>query len=124
MVYVIGVCGASCSGKTHTVKSIVNALDNKPVVISQDNYYFSGNEDTNYDVPESIDFDLLISHIKDLINGKSIESPIYDFKTHSRIEKRKTVNPNKIIILEGILIFTQKELLDLINLKVYISIML
>ena len=119
--YVIGVCGASCSGKTRTVNSIVNSLKIKPVVISQDSYYFSGNKDTNYDVPESIDFILLISHIKELLSGKSVESPIYDFSTHSRLKQTKTINPCKIIILEGILIFTQKELLDLINLKVYIS---
>ena len=119
--YIIGVCGASCSGKTRTVNSIVNSLKEKTVVISQDSYYFTGNENTNCDIPESIDFKLLISHIKDLLNGKCIDSPIYDFSTHSRLKETKKIIPTKIIILEGILIFTQKDLLDLINLKVFIS---
>ena len=119
--YVIGVCGPSCSGKTKTVKSIVESLKEKPVVISQDNYYFTGDNETNYDIPKAIDFSLLISHIKTLINGKSIQSPIYDFSTHSRLQETIEIKQSKIIIIEGILIFTQKELLDLINLKVYIS---
>ena len=120
MSYVIGVCGASCSGKTRTVKEIVRVTENS-IVISQDSYYFSGNENTNYDIPESIDFPLLISHIKDLLNGKSIQCPIYDFTTHSRLEKKIEMKPCKIIIVEGILIFSQKELIELINLKVFIS---
>jgi len=119
--YIIGVCGASCSGKTRTVNSILKSLKENAVVISQDSYYFSGNSNTNYDIPQSIDFDLLISHVKELLQGRSINSPIYDFSTHSRLKQSKKINPCKIIILEGILIFTQKELLDLINLKVFIS---
>ena len=119
--YIIGVCGSSCSGKTRTVDAIVNSLKDKTVVISQDSYYFTGDKNTNYDIPKSIDFKLLISHIKSLLKGESIESPIYDFSTHSRLKETKIIKPSKIIIIEGILIFTQKELLDLINLKVYIS---
>ena len=121
MSYVIGVCGPSCSGKTKTVKSIIDSLKEKSIVISQDNYYFTGDDNTNYDIPTAIDFSLLISHIKDLINGKCIQSPIYDFSTHSRLKETIEIKPSQIVIIEGILIFTQKELLNLINLKVYIS---
>lgn len=122
MRHVIGINGSTCCGKSLCVNAIKNALpENSVAVISQDSYYFSGNEETNYDVPEAIDFKLLISHIKDLINGKDVECPVYDFSTHSRLEKTVTVKSCKIIIVEGILIFTQKELLDLFNLKVYIS---
>jgi uridine kinase len=120
-MFVIGVCGPSCSGKTRTVKAIQESLSEQTTVISQDNYYFSGNENTNYDVPESIDFNLLISQLKDLIQGKTIRSPTYDFTTHSRRKEKIQISPKKVIILEGILIFTQKRLLDLIDLKVYIS---
>lgn len=121
-VHVIGVCGSTCSGKSKCVNAIKNSLPEESVtVVSQDNYYFSGNEETNYDVPEAIDFQLLIEHIKDLASGKSIECPIYDFATHSRLKETKIIKSCKIIIVEGILIFTQKELLDLFDLKIYIS---
>ena len=122
MVHVLALTGASCSGKSLCVSSIKNALPEESVtVLSQDSYYFSGNEETNYDVPEAIDFQLLIQHVKDLIAGKSIERPIYDFATHSRRKETTTVKSSKIIIVEGILIFTQKELLSLFDLKIYIS---
>ena len=122
MVHVLGIVGSSCAGKSVCVNTIKNSLPEESVtVISQDHYYFSGNEETNYDVPEAIDFDLLIKHVKDLIQGKTIECPIYDFATHSRRKETTTVKSSKIIIVEGILIFTQKELLSLFDLKIYIS---
>ena len=121
-VHVISITGSTCSGKSKCVNAIKNALSEESVtILSQDNYYFSGNEETNYDIPESIDFQLLISHIKDLIAGKSIQCPIYDFATRSRLKETTTVKSSKIIIVEGILIFTQKELLSLFDLKIYIS---
>ena len=122
MVHVISICGMSCSGKSKCVNAIKNSLPQESVtILSQDSYYFSGNEETNYDVPEAIDFQLLIKHVKDLVEGKSIQCPIYDFATHSRLEQTISVKSSKIIIVEGILIFTQKELLDLFDLKIYIS---
>ena len=122
MVHVFGLVGQSCAGKSVCVNTIKNSLPPENVtVLSQDSYYFSGNDETNYDVPEAIDFDLLIQHVKDLIAGKSIECPIYDFATHSRRKETTIVKSSKIIIVEGILIFTQKELLSLFDLKIYIS---
>jgi uridine kinase len=119
---IIGIGGASGSGKTKAVNAIANEFSPECcTIMSQDYYYFSGNVETNYDVPEAIDFILLVSHIKDLLNGKSIQRPIYDFSTHSRLKETVEIKPCKIIIVEGILIFTQKELLDLFDLKVYIS---
>lgn len=120
-VYVIGVCGPSCSGKTKTVDEIVSSLPSDVTILSQDSYYLTGSEDTNYDVPEAIDFDLMADHLKQLIEGKGVKAPIYDFSTHSRVLETDLKLPSKIVILEGILIFTQKELRDLIDLKVYIS---
>ena len=122
MVHVLSICGASCSGKTFCLNTIKNALPAENVtVLSQDHYYFSGNEETNYDVPEAIDFQLLIKHVKELIAGNSIQCPIYDFATHSRLKQTIEIKSSKIIIVEGILIFTQKELLSLFDLKIYIS---
>jgi uridine kinase len=121
MVFVIGICGASCSGKTTVSKEIIKRYNRDDmIVLSQDNYYFSGNDNTNYDVPSAIDFEKLTSDLKDLISGKAIEMPQYDFKTHKRKEETVIVEPKKNIIVEGILIFSKKELRDLMNLKVFI----
>lgn len=85
MAYVIGICGASCSGKTTVSKEIMKRYKNDDIlIISQDNYYFGGDHKTNYDIPSAVDFQKLISDIKDLIAGKDIEMTLYDFKTHSR----------------------------------------
>lgn len=128
-MYVIGVCGQSCSGKTKAVQSIIESLGSSSeeeisvnaTVISQDSYYFPGHDETNFDVPESLDFNLMIAHIKMLINGEEVEAPIYDFTTHTRLQKTKRLIPAKVLLIEGILIFTQKELRDLMHLKVFIS---
>jgi uridine kinase len=120
-MYVIGVCGQSCSGKTKAVNSIRESLSTFATVISQDSYYFPGHAETNFDVPQSIDFDLMISHIKMLIAGIEVEAPIYDFTTHCRSSTTKKLLPAKVLLVEGILIFTQKELRDLMDLKVFIS---
>lgn len=119
--YVIGICGASCSGKSKAAFKISEAFDEDVTIMSQDSYYFGGGTDKNYDVPDAIDFSRFIDDLKNLMSGNEIQAPIYDFSTHSRSKKTKTIKPSKIIILEGILIFTQKELRDLMSLKVFIS---
>jgi uridine kinase len=127
--YIIGICGASGSGKSFIAKLIVktiktlfyNSCCTDIVVISQDSYYKGGNMDTNYDIPEAIDFDLLIKHLVQLTNGESIECPMYDFTTHSRKKETKMIHAGKIIIIEGILIFTQDKLRDLFNMKIFIE---
>jgi uridine kinase len=121
MVYIIGICGASCSGKTTVSKEIMKRYKNDDILmISQDNYYFGGSEDTNYDIPSAIDFVKLIQDVSELAQGKSIEMPQYDFKTHQRMKETICVKPKKYILVEGILIFSRKELRDLFDLKVYI----
>jgi uridine kinase len=121
MVYIIGICGASCSGKTTVSKEIMKRYHSDDILmISQDNYYFGGGEDTNYDIPSAIDFDKLISDVKDLSEGKEIDMPKYDFKTHQRVKDTIKIQPKKYILVEGILIFYQKELRELFDLKVYI----
>ncbi|XWV25194.1 mg417 protein [Tupanvirus deep ocean] len=126
--YIIGICGASGSGKSFIAKVISETIRKmfpktcaEIVIISQDSYYKGGDAETNYDVPAAIDFDLLVSHLQKLIYGESIECPIYDFSTHSRKKETNTINPCKIIIVEGILIFTQEELRDLFNMKIFID---
>lgn len=126
--YVIGVCGGSCSGKTTVcekiLEQIVNVLgnmDNLMCIESQDNYYKTGNDDTNYDIPSAVDFDLLADHIEQLIAGNKIKSPLYDYATHSRKQETREIGPAKIIIVEGILIFCNERIRNLCNLRVFVE---
>lgn len=127
-IYVVAVCGESCSGKTTVCRKIIERIakinfsgQNLVAVVSQDSYYKGGNSQTNYDVPDSINFTEMIRDVKKLKNGEVIEAPIYEFATHSRQKETKRIGPAKIIIIEGILILTQKELCDICDLKIYVS---
>ncbi len=125
---IIGIAGGTGSGKTTVVNQIINELPTAEVtVISQDSYYSKNDNLTyeerckiNFDHPRAIDFDLLIEHLKDLKSGKSIEQPIYSFKTHNRSEETIVTLPRKVVIVEGILIFTSKEIRDLIDIKIFV----
>ncbi len=95
----IGIAGGSGSGKTFVANFIKESFENfgvKASVISQDSYYKGGTSDTNYDVPEAIDFDLLVEHIIKLQNGCEIDMPQYDFKTHSRKKETIKTSPDKL----------------------------
>ncbi len=125
----IGICGGSGSGKTTVTKSLVNLVGKENVsIIEQDSYYkdqshlgFEDRVKTNYDHPLAFDNELLISQIKDLKKGKSVEKPIYDFSEHNRKEETVLVEPKEVIILEGILIFNEEELMDLMDIKVFVD---
>lgn len=125
---VIGIAGGTGSGKTTVVHQIMNQLPSTEVgVISQDSYYketsnLSYEERTkiNFDHPLAIDFELLIAHLKDLKAGKIIEQPIYSFITHNRTEDTISIHPRKVVIVEGILIFTNPEIRDLFDIKVFV----
>ncbi len=125
---VIGIAGGTGSGKTTVVNKILQQLNAEGVnVLSQDNYYHDNQhlslterEALNYDHPKSIDFDLLIEHVRKLKRGESIEQPIYSFVTHSRTGDFVTVEPKNVLIVEGILVLTNKELLREFNLKVFV----
>lgn len=125
---IIGIAGGTGSGKTTVVKKIINKLDTKDItIISQDSYYHKTNGlsyeercKINFDHPRAIDFELLIEHVKTLRKGKAIEQPIYSFVSHNRSEDTIKTHPRKVIIIEGILIFTNKELRDLIDIKFFV----
>lgn len=125
---VIGIAGGTGSGKTTVVNKILQGLNAEGVnVLSQDNYYFdnqhlslSEREGLNYDHPKSIDFELLREHVKTLKIGQSIEQPIYSFVTHSRTGDHVLVEPKNVLIVEGILVLTDKELLKEYDLKVFV----
>jgi len=125
---VIGIAGGTGSGKTTVVNKILQQLNVEGVnVLSQDNYYhdnqhltLSEREVLNYDHPKSIDFELLIKHVKSLKNGVGIEQPIYSFVTHSRSGDYVSIEPKSVLIVEGILVLTNQELLKEYDLKVFV----
>ena len=125
---IIGIAGGTGSGKTTAVNQILNEIAADEVcVISQDSYYHATDELTydqrtkiNFDHPSSIDFDLLVKHLKQLKKGKIIEQPIYSFVSHNRIKDTLKTHPRKVIIVEGILIFNNKELRDLFDIKIFV----
>lgn len=125
---VIGIAGGTGSGKTTVVSQIIDELPKDEVtVISQDSYYnrtdhltFEERCNINFDHPNAIDFDLLINSLKKLKKGQTIEQPIYSFEAHNRIDKTITTSPRKVIIVEGILIFTNRNLRDLLDIKIFV----
>ena len=126
-VRVIGICGGSGSGKTTIVRKI-SELVSDFVFIPQDNYYksaeFISNSNItafNFDHPDAFDNDLIIEQLKTLKNGKSIEMPTYDFVHHRRTQETIHVSPKKVVLFEGIMIFTNKAVRDLIDLKIFVD---
>lgn len=125
---VIGIAGGTGSGKTTVVNKILQQLNVEGVnVLSQDNYYHDNpsltlaeREALNYDHPKSIDFELLTQHVKALKKNQPIEQPVYSFVTHSRTGDHVLVEPKNVLIVEGILVLTNKELLREYDLKVFV----
>ena len=125
---VLGIAGGTGSGKTTVVNQIINELpDNDVTLISQDSYYnktdsltYEERCEINFDHPNAIDFDLLIDHIKELKSGNSIHQPVYSFELHNRSVETVLTFPKKVLIVEGILIYTNKEVRDLIDIKVFV----
>jgi len=125
---IIGIAGGTGSGKTTVVEQIIAELPKDEVcVISQDSYYtdtshlsYDDRVKINFDHPNSIDFDLMVSHLKELRNGRSFEQPTYSFIDHNRTNKTITTFPKKVIILEGILILTNSEIREMLDINVYV----
>ena len=127
-VIVIGIAGGTGCGKSTMIEKIRNEFIEQITILSHDFYYkehsslnYEERSKLNYDHPNSFDTDLMIQHIRQLKKGKSIYRPVYDFTIHNRTEETVLVQPSKVIIVEGILIFENKELLDLLDIKVFID---
>lgn len=126
---IIGIAGGTGSGKTTFVNQIVKDLPTGEVcVISQDSYYkatdnltYEERKQINFDHPAAIDFGLIVQQLEILKSGKKIEQPLYSFVTHNRIKDTLEKKPSRIVIIEGILIFNNKALRDLIDIKIFIN---
>ena len=128
-MFVIGIAGGTGSGKTTFTDTIVNEFRDDVAVIHHDNYYsvldhltYEERCKVNYDHPDSFDTGLMIEHIKKLRAGETVEEPVYDFTVHNR-DKSKTITlePKKILIIDGILVLENKELCDLMDMKIFVD---
>lgn len=126
---IIGVAGGSGSGKTTIAKKLLETFEAQDaVLVEQDAYYkelhiksIDERAKMNFDHPDAIEFELLRKHLLDLVEGKAIERPIYDFSTHMRKEEKVNIKPSKIIIVEGILIFAVPEIRELFDIKIFVD---
>lgn len=125
---ILGIAGGTGCGKTTVVNQIIKELPEDEIgIISQDSYYkandhlsFEERELINFDHPRSIDFELLTQHLKELKEGKSINQPVYSFVHHNRTGDVIHTHPRKVMIVEGILIFTNPELRDMFDIKIFV----
>ena len=124
----IGVAGGSGSGKTTVVRRIVESLDRQVTVLEHDRYYRDRNDlrleeraALNYDHPDSLETDLLVSHVEALRRGEAIEAPIYDFSRHARESSTERLTARRALIVEGILIYTDAALRRLMDVKVFVD---
>lgn len=126
---IIGIAGGTGSGKTTVVNKIVEKFSKDEVaVLSHDSYYYDNSHLSleerrmkNFDHPESIEFDLMIDHVKKLKNGEPIQEPVYSFISCTRLEEVREVKPRHVLIIEGILCLSNKALRDLMDIKVFVD---
>jgi uridine kinase len=125
----IGIAGASGSGKTLVANTVIEKLGSDKVVLIQEDSYYKDLSDIpldersglNFDHPDAFDHELLAEHLELLLQGKTIAHPIYDYKTHSRLKETRTVGPHSIIVLEGILVLSEPRLRELMDIRVFID---
>ena len=126
---IIGICGGTGSGKTTVANRILESVSKDEVIfLQQDSYYRNLDQlpldyrrIANFDHPDAIDNKLLVEHLRALKRGEEVELPVYDFRTHTRLPQTLHTEPRPIIIIEGILIFAEKHLLDEMDIKVYVD---
>lgn len=125
----IGIAGGTGSGKTTLANKLVDSFGNDEVsILRHDNYYKSHDEmcyeercKLNYDHPDAFDTELLCEHIRMLKDGRAIDMPVYDYSVHNRSDKTIRVNPAPVIVLEGILIFAEQSLCELMDIRVFVD---
>ena len=127
-ILVIGIAGGTGSGKTTLMNNLIKQFENDVTILSHDNYYKRHDElsyeehcQLNYDEPAALETDLMAAHLDRLRQGQTIECPVYDFADHNRSDKTVTIVPKKVIIVEGILIFENQPLRDLMDIKIFVD---
>lgn len=127
--FIIGIAGGTGSGKSYIARDLQKVDPKKILILSHDNYYKDRSSvpliqrrELNYDEPNAIDGELFVKQLQDLKKGKAVEMPVYDFATHSRRSKPKVVQPAPVIIVEGILILTDKRVRDVLDLTIFIEV--
>jgi uridine kinase len=126
---IIGICGGTGSGKTTIARRIVEEVGAENVILlEQDSYYrnlidmpLDERHLANFDHPDSIDSDMLVGHLKRLKDGLDVEMPIYDFKTHTRSDRVATLHPKPVVMVEGILIFAEPRIRELLDIRVFVD---
>ena len=127
-ILVIGIAGGTGSGKTTLMDNLVSRFGDQVTVLSHDNYYHRRDDMTmeerskvNYDEPAALETDLMVRHLDQLRQGQAIECPVYDFSQHNRSNKTTTIEPKRVIIVEGILIFEDEALRDLMDIRIFVD---
>ena len=127
-ILVIGIAGGTGSGKTTLMHNLITEFSDVVTVLSHDNYYKRHDDLTyeercklNYDEPAALETDLMARHLDILRRGEAIDCPVYDFTVHNRSEETIRITPEKVIIVEGILIFENKQLRDLMDIKIFVD---
>lgn len=127
-IMIIGVAGGTGSGKTTLARHIEDAFGDSVAVIAHDSYYRAQNDKTyeercmqNYDHPDAFETELLCSHLEMLSRGESVDVPVYDYSIHNRSNSTVRVEPKKVIVLEGILLFADEILRDRMDLKIFVD---
>ena len=127
-ILVIGIAGGSGSGKTTLMKNLVEKFSGNITVISHDNYYKRHDDMTyeerclvNYDEPAAFETELMVAQLEQLRRGNAIECPVYDFTVHNRSDQVTTIVPERVVIVEGILIFADERLRDLMDIKIFVD---
>ena len=127
-ILVIGIAGGTGSGKTTLMDNLVKRFGDDVTVLSHDNYYrrrddmtMEERQNVNYDEPAALETDLMVKHLDKLRRGESIECPVYDFTQHNRSDKTITIVPKQVIIVEGILIFENEDLRNLMDIRIFVD---
>ena len=127
-ILVIGIAGGTGSGKTTLMKNLIQHFEDMVTVISHDNYYKRHDDMTyeercllNYDEPAALETDLMARHLEQLRRGEAIDCPVYDFSLHNRSDETIRIVPKKVIIVEGILIFEDQPLRDLMDIRIFVD---
>ena len=127
-ILVIGIAGGTGSGKSTLMEELVHRFGDEVTVLSHDNYYrrrdgisMEDRQKINYDEPAALETDLMAKHLDQLRRGETVECPVYDFTQHNRSDQTMTLVPKRVIIVEGILIFENKELRDLMDIRIFVD---